>query len=871
MSFHFNLSSDEEDLDEWTRREGFITDPADANKGSVAALASVDANTSTSVASFANTTRTFLGNDFDKQVQIESDEEDDDDSIEWEDAADDVDVDDERKPAAVDGVSGSGDGGNKDGRGRGGVQTSLRDVTINLNEDEASGKEPAKKKRKIKTRKKFRLDSLPNDLGSLLQNLHRTHLLSLTSLAHRISEQASDSELLALGLSLVPDEVYSFTPHSSRDDADDDIVVPSLTELRKVCQWYCALVHGACLRRQARFRENRAAGAPMYRRRRGGRVQPRRRSKTVDQMAEHMVTDEATINSTAAATFSSIPRLAGYAMYLSHSVAADPRFGEESEESQNAVWNSFDQNQLMLSILRSLGWRSRFVLALDPVSCDLTVNHPLLAMSRNVFQTLAKTKKKKASTSSVGTPSLESDKEASSKPAPVRATQLGWMEVLCRDARQPGKLRWIHLDPAHQLVNQPDQVEVLLMNVVSHDSTKKKRAVLTYAISVEHSIRGAKFTDVTPRYSHSFVASLRHRGLLRGRGTKTMLSADHLRQTWWGKTIGSLNKHYFCDKEAQETMKLKSNGSSQDEAISIESSDDESKVDAKKKKGATSQRLFAEADDAEKEELHESAMNEAIPTSKAAFQTHPVYVIKSVLGNAEVLAPDASKRVCGMFKGEMVYRRSDVSTAYSERKWPYLGAKVRPIELSKPIKRVKARKKAASQNFKALKSYGVGESNDGSEQRQLQDIHHASQPLDDDMERLYAKWQTDPWSPPFVAPTDEIPVNEHNNVELQLLNPGLVHIDQRGLAKVAKNLGIPYAPCMLGFEGHGGNRTPTVRGIVVHAHNEQLLREASVEVTSHALEQENTNRRTLVFRRWKKLLKGLLIKDELEQKFGDIR
>jgi xeroderma pigmentosum group C-complementing protein len=133
-----------------------------------------------------------------------------------------------------------------------------------------------------------------------------------------------------------------------------------------------------------------------------------------------------------------------------------------------------------------------------------------------------------------------------------------------------------------------------------------------------------------------------------------------------------------------------------------------------------------------------------------------------------------------------------------------LGRRVRETELSRPIKRVKARKKPVSKNFKPLQSYGVGASNDGSEERRVQDIQDATQPLEDGMDSLYGEWQTDAWSPPPVGPMDAIPVNEYKNVELELLNPGLVHIDQRGIAKVAKKLGIPYAPCMLGFEGQGG-------------------------------------------------------------------
>ena len=78
----------------------------------------------------------------------------------------------------------------------------------------------------------------------------------------------------------------------------------------------------------------------------------------------------------------------------------------------------------------------------------------------------------------------------------------------------------------------------------------------------------------------------------------------------------------------------------------------------------------------------------------------------------------------------------------------------------------------------------------------------------------------------------------------------------------------PYAPCLLGFEGHGGNRAPNIRGIVVHVHNEDLLREASVEVQSKNIEDENEKRRREIYTRWKKLLVGVLTKDRLEREYG---
>lgn len=92
-------------------------------------------------------------------------------------------------------------------------------------------------------------------------------------------------------------------------------------------------------------------------------------------------------------------------------------------------------------------------------------------------------------------------------------------------------------------------------------------------------------------------------------------------------------------------------------------------------------------------------------------------------------------------------------------------------------------------------------------------------------------------------------------------SPGLYHFS-------IDNLFSPYAPCLLGFEGHGGNRTPTIRGIVVHEHNADLLREASVEVERKSIEDESEKRRRAIYTKWKKLLVGVLTKDRIEREYG---
>jgi len=211
-----------------------------------------------------------------------------------------------------------------------------------------------------------------------------------------------------------------------------------------------------------------------------------------------------------------------------------------------------------------------------------------------------------------------------------------------------------------------------------------------------------------------------------------------------------------------------------------------------------------------------------------------------------------------------------VSKALPERKWLYLGRKVIPSEIARPIKLVKAQKKPVSKGFKALDTYGVGEGNDGSTESRANVI---AKSMEDDISasqvKLYAIWQTNNWSPKPVGPNDSIPTNIHNNIEKELINPGLVHLDEPHMAKVAKKLGIPYAPCLLGFDGYSGNRVPVIRGIVVHTHNADLLREAHVEVLSSELEKSNLKRQKNIYSRWRKLIKGMLTKTRLEEDYPD--
>jgi len=487
---------------------------------------------------------------------------------------------------------------------------------------------------------------------------------------------------------------------------------------------------------------------------------------------------------------------------------------------------------------------------------------------------------------------------------------LSWVEILCIDVngakqmpckaklgkaklgKAKSSAKWVPIHPEQESVDACEDVESILAWREVHGDCGKKRCApnqakskgkwfkappslrdanlfsrkvpVSYVLAVESKHRAnacARLTDVTPRYAGTWSQTLR----LRGASVKELRNgAGKCPDEWWAATLKKLNGRQVNKKDSKRpsvrsVTKVKSKGKVVDVLELDSSGDDDDKPAACHYEFDSGE---DEHDAIEAKELKGEAQREQIPTSKAKFKVSPFYVIPSVLGSCDVLHPDARKRLCGVFKGELVYRRSDVSKAQRAQKWLYQGRKVRQEELTKPAKQVKARKKPASKGFQALDSYGISEV---SQRDQIAAIDREMSPSSaPGMDNLYGIWQTDPWSPEYVGPDDEIPRNEYRNVELALINPGLAHIDLPRVAPIARKLGIPYAPCMLGFE----KRAPSIRGIVVHDHNVDLLKEARLEWESHAVEKEREDRRKQVLNRWKRLVVGVMTKERLEREYA---
>jgi len=745
-----------------------------------------------------------------------------------------------------------------------------------------------------------------------------------------------------------------------QDDTDEIVVVvPPVKLLKRFCLWFFDFINHYSERRRRIYESNIAAGAPtsLARTRTGTRQRSSKRIRQINKQrgsrgAKVGIKIQGAIVDNCVVHYKT-QRLLFILKYISPTNDQHP-----NNDLERCIVSSIEKNLIFVCMTRSMGWRVRYVQAIDPMESDLTVNHPLFSLGvKNVLRCIvegappiptksikSKKRKRERTNAAATTAPLQNDL----KPDLVQAAtdceefqfenDISWVEVQCskddakvssqttttenNNRRIGNKSYWIHVDPHHELFDKPLAAESIrrrrTKEIKSTTPTGNGRSQkpFSYLLAVEHfsdsmidttlpiSVEGEnetlpciksssafatmRMTDVTPRYSNKWSLALR----LRGATAKDVSSlGGRCPNVWWAETIKKANRYFGkrgqalksrrgpkkLRKESRRTSGSASNAAStfvvekskngQDVLVIDDFSDEQTPPPPPPpplKLDEDNASYHEDSDSTDEDELIASIENESIPTSKSAFKNHPLFVIPSALKHQEVLSPASKTRICGMFKGEMVYKRADVSKALVAKKWLYEGHRVRDEELIKPAKIVKARKKPIQRGFQAIASYGATTS----DQADTINASNIGREEDDGNNRLYGVWQTDKWSPPPIEPNDAIPVNEFNNVELALLNPGLTHLRLHRIAPIAKKLGIPYAPCLLGFEGHGGNLTPTIRGIVVHHHNADLLREAHTEWESEAVEIGYRKRQELIHFRWRRIVMGIMTKDRLEREYA---
>ena len=72
-----------------------------------------------------------------------------------------------------------------------------------------------------------------------------------------------------------------------------------------------------------------------------------------------------------------------------------------------------------------------------------------------------------------------------------------------------------------------------------------------------------------------------------------------------------------------------------------------------------------------------------------------------------------------------------------------------------------------------------------------------------------------------------------------------------------------------GFDAHGGGSHPVIEGIVICQEFEQTLREAIEQQKQIAIEKELKKKEERIYKNWRKLIRGLIIKENVARKYGD--
>ena len=279
-----------------------------------------------------------------------------------------------------------------------------------------------------------------------------------------------------------------------------------------------------------------------------------------------------------------------------------------------------------------------------------------------------------------------------------------WVEVLCGGENRSEKhgtvppepvARWVAIQPAQEGFDEPEEVESMAAwmdtdessragpEATSHKqrgrarlrgasprrTTRPRRSPVSYVLAVEHVpptvdrpvddrdkgdavMRGARLTDVTPRYANAWSRTLRLRGAT---GKEITAGGGRCVDEWWETSLARVNR-LCCPGRARiatprkppvraVTKSTTKDGRAVD-LVELASSGDEEHIQPD---GSESD----EHDTAEARELASGLESEQIPTSKQGFRRSPFYVVASVLNSRDVLHPDAHKRISGVFKGEL--------------------------------------------------------------------------------------------------------------------------------------------------------------------------------------------------------------------------
>ncbi|KAL9270771.1 DNA repair protein RAD4-like protein [Drosera capensis] len=405
---------------------------------------------------------------------------------------------------------------------------------------------------------------------------------------------------------------------------------------------------------------------------------------------------------------------------------------------------------------------------------------------------------------------------------------LYWAEIYCSGGNMTGK--WVHVDAVNAIIDGEHKVEA-----AAASCKKCLRYVVAFAGN------GAK--DVTRRYCMKWYK----------------ISSKRVNSLWWDTVLGPLKElesgatggTVFLDQHELGSSSLGDdfdrregqNGTYDIRDTDVpENSDSDAKASRKRypPERATRHSSMSCRSSLEDMELETRALTEPLPSNQQAYRNHQLYAIEKWLTKYQILHPRGP--VLGYCSGSAVYPRSCVQMLHTKERWLREGLQVREGEL--PAKVVKSITQHQQGQIVVADPQGTVP--------------------------LYGKWQTEPLCLP-CAVNGIVPKNERGQVDVwseKCLPPGTVHLRLPRLVRVAKRLGIDFAPAMVGFEFRNGRSFPVYEGLVICSEFKEAILESYAEEESRREEEEKKRAERAAISRWYQLLSSMMTRQKLNDSYG---
>ncbi|KAG0290146.1 hypothetical protein BGZ96_006364 [Linnemannia gamsii] len=268
-------------------------------------------------------------------------------------------------------------------------------------------------------------------------------------------------------------------------------------------------------------------------------------------------------------------------------------------------------------------------------------------------------------------------------------------------------------------------------------------------------------------------------------------------------------------------------------------------------------------EDLEEAELQQAEASERMPTKLGDFNNHPIYALERHLKKFEVLYPKLP--VLGHIRGEAIYPRSCVKQVRSKENWLKRARQIKSGEVI-PTKWIKSRPATIFQ-MRLQQQAALA----GGDRMETDDDQGEASGGNSDQVALFGEWQTEPYQPPWVV-DGRVPRNDYGRQDVftpAMVPIGGTHLKGRSIARVARQLGVDYVEAVTGFEFQSRRSVPVIQGIIVPTESAELVMDAYREVTHHADQEALKKKRVEVLRRWRKLIKGVVLRSRLMEEYGE--